>query len=344
MRVNMTIESLNQRVQAERGKAGGWPSELTYSAAETADCVEVCVDAVSTKDGVWKKVDPWGLAFLHEVKKATTAGKPLRLKFSVGSPSPPRGPSRYEALKRRVSYLAAANAADQLQISLFKEGGIDALYTIEQLAHRPDTETIRCSFKARSDDDTPGRLEKDFQAYLFGKGKYINSDSDASRTNERLALFGPDFLRIGKLASAKKQKRYKVEREFPTGAFSGEIREANRTLPTEFVDLVTLNRRGELAVIEIKFDDPSLEVVPQVLNYALFFYSYRSKLAPLLDKKLECATKDRFVTYLVSNTFHEKFESVWPYYSNRQGPLILKRVIMGHMPEMPDPSVACDRV
>ena len=174
---------------------------------------------------------------------------------------------------------------------------------------------------------------------LFGRGLHSDSDIDIRRTNERLALFGRDFVYIGKLKSVKDQDGYKVEREFPTGVFREEVKEANRILPTEFVDLVTLNRYGELAVIEIKFDDPKLEVIPQVLNYALFFHSYRTKLTPLLDKKLACATEGRnLVTYLVSNTFHDRFESVWPYYTRRPELLTIKRVIMGYMSETKDPA------
>jgi hypothetical protein len=196
-----------------------------------------------------------------------------------------------------------------LQIALLKGDADDKLYTFKELTYRPDTEKVRSDYPVHGDDDTPGRLEKDFQTWLFGRGLQNNCDSgirpDIMRTNERLALFGDDFVRIGKVKSGKDRSRYKVEREFPTGAFKDNVKESNRLLSTEFVDLVTLNRYGDLAVIEIKFDDAKLEVIPQVLNYALFFHSYRTKLTDLLDKKLACATADRkLVTYLVSNTFH----------------------------------------
>ena len=229
-----------------------------------------------------------------------------------------------------MSYLAVTN---HLQITLLKGSLVDPLYGWTDLTTRPETEKVHSGFKRRSDDDTPGRLEKDFQTWLFGRGLYKKPDIGMRRTNERLALFGPDFVGIGKLKSVKRQNGYGVEREFPTGAFNAEVKENNRILPTEFVDLVTLNRNGELAVIEIKFDDPKLEVIPQVLNYALFFHSYRSKLTKLLDEKFECETNGRnLVTYLVSNTFHENFGSVWPYYS--RGPLIMKQEIMGYMPDI----------
>ena len=338
----MTIESLNREVRAQRGKPGGWPAEFTLSADETADNVEINVDASQAGDAAWKRVDPWGFAFLGHIRE-TSAPKPLRLNFFLGLPRSPKGPATYEALKRRLSYLTSANAADHLQVGLFRDGSVDPLYTKEQLAQRPPTEVIRSSFEGRTDKDTPGRLEKDFQTYLFGKGLYENVGAHTLRTNERLALLGGDFFGVGKLASARKQGGYKVEREFPTGAFSGSVKEANRILPTEYVDLVTLNRKGDLAVIEIKFDDPKLEVIAQVLNYALFFHSYRTQLTPLLDDKLGCATTGKkLVTYLVSNIFHARFRRVWPYYSKGEGPLVLKQVVMGHMPDAPESSAARD--
>ncbi len=328
----MTFESLNQQVHNNKGK-DGWPADLTFKATEGDNVVEVTVgDARSAKDGFWKRIDPWGLAFFHKAKDLTK--KPLRLTFLLRSPETPQAKCQYEALKRRVSYLADAN---NLQIALLNGDYEDRLYTNNQLTIRPDTEIVHDDINVRGDDDTPGRLEKDFQAYLFGKGLYDSSDPDTPRTNERLALFGKDFVRIGKINSGANRKGFNVLREFPTGVFREDVKEDNRLLPTEFVDLVTINRKGQLAVIEIKFDDANLEVISQVLNYALFFHSYQSKLTELLDRKLGWGKARRnFVTYLVSNTFHNKFKSVWPYYSHPcPKPLLtIRQVIMGHMPDI----------
>jgi hypothetical protein len=317
----MTIDALNQQVDNLRGFSGGWPSELTYLATEKDSVVEVTVtDAGTAKDGVWKTIDPWGCAYLDKVKECTV--KPIELTFALRRPSTPTASGKYEALKRRVSYLATAN---DFQVTLLKDNCVDSLYSWTELTHRPEREKVRSYMDERSDKDTPGRLEKDFQAYLFGKGLYDHSESGIKRTNERLALFGDDFVGIRK-------KLFKVEREFPTGAFRDEVRKDNRILPTEYVDLVTINREGAVSVIELKFDDPQLEVIPQVLNYSLFFHSYRSQLTALLDERLDCSTAEcKIVTYLVSNTFHARFKSVWRYYS--LGPLKLKQVIMGYMPD-----------
>jgi hypothetical protein len=45
-------------------------------------------------------------------------------------------------------------------------------------------------------------------------------------------------------------------------------------------------------------------------------------------------SQDRnLVTYLVSNILHDRFESVWPYYTRRPELLTIKQVIMGYMSE-----------
>jgi hypothetical protein len=325
----MTIEALNQEVDQERGKSGGWPEDLIYTAQEEAGYVGVTVTvADSAKYSVWKRIDPWGMAFFDRVKG--NSSKPLRLTFSVQAPKERVDKYQYEVLKRRLSFLAEAN---HLEIALMQGSLADSLYSWETLTSGHNNERVHGHFRRRS-DNTAGHLEKDFQTWLLGRGKSRNRDPNLPETNERLALFGPDFVRIKSITSAKNQDGFKVEREFPIGAFKESVKEANRILTTEFVDLVTLNRWGDLAVIEIKFDDPKLEVISQVLNYALFFCMYRSQLTALLDEKLGCKTEGRgLVTYLVSNTFHKKFKSVWPYYSQRKDLLNLKRVVMGNMPE-----------
>jgi len=315
----MTIEKLNSQVEEMRGKPGGWPADMKYLAKEEANNVIVSItDTGKATNNIWKIIDPWGIAFFDNVRNHTV--KPLELVFSLRNPASKSASYKYEALKRRVSYLAAINP---FKISLELDGLTEQLYSLEELKNRPDTEVVRNDFKERGHDDTVGRLEKDFQAYLFGKGKEKDANNKIVRTNERLALFGKDFVGIGK-------KKYKVEREFPTGVFDNKVEEKNRILSTEYVDLVTINRHGQLALIELKFDDSPLEVISQVLNYALFFQAYRSQLAPLLvDRIDEKAGESKLVTYLVSNIFHARFDDVWKYCIN--GELELNKVVMGYM-------------
>ncbi|MBJ6750747.1 hypothetical protein [Geomonas anaerohicana] len=322
----MAIRKLNLDVAANRGITGGWPADMTYTATDDGVAVQVEItDAGKATDSIYKIIDPWGLAFVHEVQQITD--KPLRVKFSLRVPATVKLGCKHEALKRRLSYLAASSGLD---IELDKDGEPDPLYSLEELFQRPEGECVRTTFVDRNGNDKPGRLEKDFQVYLFGPE--IEDGQKTVRNNGRLAIFGDDFIRVGKVKNQKDQRGFNVQREFPTGAFAGEIREANRILPTEFVDLVTVNRNREIAIIELKFDDPKIEVLSQVLNYALFFKSYRAKLTPLLNEKLGIKGSNvEMVTYLVSNVFHNKFKTVWKYYTN--GPLRLKRVVMGHMPD-----------
>jgi hypothetical protein len=313
----MTIEELNKWVDDKRSVSIGWPRDIIYKAIDEANAVKVIISTTNTASkGVLKRIDPWGFAFLNEVKNIT-GNKLIEMKFCIHLS---KEALQYEALKRRLSYLAIAN---DLTITLEKNSSPDSLYNEKTLRKRPDSEVVRGSFKPRGDKDKAGRLEKDFQTYLYGKGLH-DSEKKRDRTNERLALLGPDFVRIAK-------KCYKVEREFPTGVFDKKLGENNRLLPTEYVDLVSINRNGNLSIIELKFDDPKLEVISQVLNYALFFHSYRSQLTSLVDEKLSYSTKKcKLVTYLVSNTFHKKFDIVFPYYA--KGPLVMKQVFMGYMP------------
>ena len=63
-----------------------------------------------------------------------------------------------------------------------------------------------------------------------------------------------------------------------------------------------------------------------------FFHSYKEQLTLLLNEKLGYKTENaELVTYLVSNTFHPQFRTVWNYYC--KGPLELKQVVMGYMPD-----------
>lgn len=297
---------------------------MAYNVTKAKNGFELCIKDARTGGNVWKLADPWGLAAFQEMRqkhKALLQDASLALRFAMRTPNE-RERTKHEALKRRLSYLATVN---KIPIILSLGDREESLYTLKELASRPETEIVRTNFRSRSDKDAPGRLEKDFQAYLFGKGLYKEDNTDI-RTNERLALFGPDFIGVS-------NKGLAVEREFPTGVFSGTLKASSRILPTEYVDLVTINRWNEVAIIEIKFDDAPLEVIAQMLNYALFFHSYRTRLAPLLQNKGllpgNNATYD-MKAYLVSNVFHRRFADVWPYYAC--GPLAMRQVIMGYTP------------
>lgn len=315
----MTIHMINDKFKSQRGKSGGYPEDMHYVISEKhSENFELCIEDVEKDNKVWKRADSWGFAAFYEASK--DLGKTICLKFAMRNPSA-KEKLQYEAFKRRLSYLTINN---NLPITLTVGGKEDVLYSEQELKVRPTEEIVRGEFKERGDEDTPGRLEKDFQTYLFGKGLYSNGNKDI-RTNERLALFGEDFIGIGK-------RELVVEREFPTGVFYREVKDESRILPTEFVDLVTINKHNEIAIIELKFDDAPLEVIAQLLNYALFFSTYKAQLSPLLDKKFKCISANHTIkAYIVSNKFHQRFCTVWPYYSN--GYIQMQQIIMGYTPK-----------
>lgn len=315
----MSSDLMNDEFEKQRGKSGGFPAALQYILVKSfGEGFELCIRDVESCDNVWDIADTWGIAAFDMVRKSLNA--PLSLHFSMRMPSPKDRP-RYESLKRRLSYLAAVNPFPiLLTIGGLKEG----LYTLAELTSRPANEVVRTNFRDRSDQHSPGRLEKDFQAYLYGKGLHDGENDMGVRTNERLALFGYDFIDM-------KNKGVLVEREFPTGVFSEIVAESARILPTEYIDFVTLNRFNELAIVELKFNAAPLEVIAQLLNYALFFLSYKEKLTPLLNKRLKCSTEGCSIkAYLVSNVFHKRFDSTWTYYN--RGIVALQQVVMGYMP------------
>jgi len=319
----MTLESLNAYLENERSKkSGGYPSGMHYKVTEkTVGVFELCVENASKNGDVWQVADAWGFAVFDEIREKLNGS--LGLRFAMPVPSDKNMP-KYEALKRRLSYLAEFNKKIPVALSIGCRE--EPLYPISALNKRPDNEVIRQSFKKRDDKDEPGRLEKDFQVYLFGKGLHKDNKEEI-RTNERLALFGKDFSFI-----KSRKNVFCVEREFPTGVFYGEVKKETRILPTEFIDLVTINKYNEVAIIELKFDDAKLEVIAQLLNYALFFHSYKAQLTPLLDARLHCSSKNFHIkAYLVSNVFHQRFDAVWPYYN--RGCIAMRQIVMGYMPD-----------
>ena len=85
------------------------------------------------------------------------------------------------------------------------------------------------------------------------------------------------------------------------------------------MDIVTLNKWGCLSVIELKLDDSQLEVVSQLLDYALFFGCYADKLFNLIGEKLKVKPKEKMIyCYVVNNYFHNRFDGVFKYYSTKQ--------------------------
>ncbi len=301
---NVSAKNLTKDVNDARGGGGEWPASFDYT-------IEANRITLKTNKRIYKSgyrcLDSWGMALFHHVKK----DHKMRIKeiaFIINKNGSSWTPNA-EAFKRRVSYLNINNKG--IEFSIVYNRKPKSLYTQKELFNRPDKEMIRNFLNKRRDDDKGKLLEKSFQAFLFGKGL-----GTKTRTNDRLAILGEHFLKL-------KKKQYGVLREFPTGAFAGTISRRNEITPTEFVDIVTLNRWGYLSVIELKLDDPKLEVMSQILDYALYFACYSGKLLKVLKDNSDLRpikNRDDIMCYVVNNRFHKRFDDIFRYYSTRNKP------------------------
>ena len=209
------------------GVSGGWPKEFNYTYREQSQAAEIRWVCHSNDKKSFRSFDTWGLAFLdHLVANGLNiSGVNFILEYPDDDPA---FQYNYESLKRRISYI---NINNKENFSLSKNGREERLYSRESLYNRPSHEMTRNgeNIAEKGDNDTPGRLEKDFQAFLFGKGLHDGAD-DPRRISDRLAILGEDFLRIRE--NLKTEELRWVCREFPTGAFRKSVSEANRILPT----------------------------------------------------------------------------------------------------------------
>ena len=221
-------------------------------------------------------------------------------------------------MKRRLSFLDINNFEQSFELK--QNNKSVKLYSKEELINRPAEEIIRQKINQRSDDDKPGRIEKDFQTFLFGKGIDRND-----RTNERLAILGEDFYNL-------QRKNLGVLREFPTGVFFERILKKNRILPTEFIDIVTLNKWEKLSIIELKVNDPSLEVIAQLIDYALYFTCYQKELKNVIERNSKIRIQDsyEFICYVVNNHFHDRFDQVIQYYSPKYFKFKIRKITLGY--------------
>lgn len=329
----MNLDEFNQKLEEYgKPKSGGYPSQLRCTASETEAGITLAVELLNPKEA-FSGADVWGIAMLEEMKRSlpleALSGKKFTLRF-IADPNEKSDclPQYYEELKRRLSYLAAVNK--DVDFLLEKgPGQEDALYTMDQMIRLAQNgETVQHDeIGSHEEENKPGRLEKDFQTYLYGekdpqKGWY---------TNKRLVLLGEDF-------SSDEKKEARLEREFPTGSFKGESNNANRILPTRHVDFITQNKHGDLAVIELKVpDSPKLEDIAQITDYALYFCVYKQELAAILEENygFKGVEDHGIVSYLASNAFHKRFDDIWPYYvgnrdANNREWIHLKQVVMGY--------------
>jgi len=302
-------------VNENKGKPRNYPECMNYSIDGDHATIELQTDF--SKKG-FRRFDSWSLAFISEAEEKLDI-KIGNVTFKIDRDI---DDCRYdfESFKRRVSFL---NINNEITFEIQLNNKNIGLYDERSLFNRPKDEVIRKEIKPRSDQDKGHLLEKAFQAFLYGKdlGK-------PTRTNDRMAILGKHFYKA-------KRKDHGVLREFPTGVFKDKIKENCRIMPTESVDIVTINKFGNLSVIELKLDDEQLEVISQILDYALFFRCYirlLRKVPKIANTFGEDIRKDEIFCYVVNNHFHKKFNSILKYYStkNKDYGFRLIKIILGY--------------
>jgi hypothetical protein len=255
----------------------------------------------------FRKIDPWALCYkewLENEHKKTVNKIRIIIQSNITYSS-----AEFESFKRRISFLQVNNPG--IDFEILTHGSLVPLYSLTELLYRPTNEIINIKLNQRNADDVPGKLEKDFQAFLFGGtilGSTINNIIDYAGIYRRLGVLGEDFYNL--------KSSYKVLREFPTGIFNGSVLEKNRVLSTYFTDIVAFNKRRELSVIELKLNDPKIEVISQLLDYALFFIGYKEQICKLIkdNKTPPDFEKKPIACYVANNHFHDKFEGIKKYY------------------------------
>jgi hypothetical protein len=292
------IEAFNKKM----AKSKEFPSAIKLEVGTDGKSVQA--ELLKGAKENFRQFDPWTLAFVHEAEEILQV-KILRLTFLVKNSifETEHCQFYFEAFKRRVSFLNMNNTVFALICTILLDGKEDKLYTEKELFNRPANEVIRTDpIKERSDNKST-HLEKVFQTFLYGEGIPV-------KTNDRLALLGDHFLNV-------KGKNLHILREYPTGVFNKQASEKNRVLMTDFVDIVSINKSGCLSVIELKIDNNSpLELISQVLDYALFFACYVGQLLKTNTLKPLAANirKNEISCYAVANYFHKRLDSILPYY------------------------------
>ena len=294
---------------------GYFPSQMEYDLWNKTATVSV------KKAGsiILRSVDVWGLAYYNWL---TICNKlPVdRIIFNIeksGAKS-----AEIEAFKRRVSYL---NLNNSFELEMHTDLPIQ-LYTKEDILKRPKNELLIPKFKKRNNDDTQGRLEKDFQVFLAGGQEKVGKNDDDT-TYERLGVLGIDFYQL--------KRGYKLIREFPTGIFDKEQKEKCRLLPTYYIDLVSFNKYNAISIIELKLNDSKLEVIAQIIDYALFALCYKQQIIGVIEKhigKEHCPSNlinKPMYCYVANNHFHPKFDAVAQYYAPRVKSFDFKSILSG---------------
>jgi hypothetical protein len=320
----ITISTTNLDSRCMKPKTGShhFSDQVEYDLLGTSALIKL----KKTAPDILRIAETWGLAYYHWLTVAKTK-QVDEIIYDISSISV--NDAELELFRRRISYLKLNNS---FKISIKAKSPVN-LYLINDLINRPSSEIIIQNFKQRTSDDIPGRLEKDFQAFLFG-GSIVNnvSPNQTSYYNliyRRLGVLGIDFFQL--------KKDYSLIREFPTGVFNNTVSKNNRLLPTKYIDIVAFNKHDELAIIELKLNDSKLHVISQLLDYALFALSYKGQIFKVIDNHFggglypQSLMTRTISCYVANNHFHDKFDEISRYYSpkNSEFNLKIKKIVIG---------------
>lgn len=321
----MTAKDFEREVAASQGKPGTYPGDIHFTVEGEGKTIKAeLVGGFDKKD--FRRLDPWTLAYLIELEGKCEGAIVQRVVLSLnpGTKKDRQFDLNFESLRRRASFLALNNPEITLELVLDERPA--ALYDKESLLHQSSNEVLRSSIPERSEEGAPNLLEKAFQSFLYGKGM-------ETRTNDRLAILGEDFYQM-------KGKEVGILREFPTGAFDSVVSDATRITPTESIDLVTQNKWGNLALVELKVDNSELEVISQILDYGLYVVRYRDLIARLPEVARvfnEDAVRHADIfCYVANNRFHPRFVGIQMFYhvGAKSYGFCLKRIALGETTEI----------
>ena len=266
-----------------------------------------------------RKIDVWSLAYVEYLLQNELTSKVNGVKIYVL-----KAYSKYafESLRRRVSYL---NIVDNgIKFELFHQRSQVTLdEKIELTRSEPNAITTK-DIEERTHGAGAG-LEKDLQDFIARDPIVVD--------NSRLSILSFDFYR-------EKKSRYGVLSEVPIGIYDTIKSEETRILPTYYIDFVSFTKEGNLAVIELKVNDQSLEVISQILDYALFAIKYKDQFCKLIKNNLSTQSllpiKKKYMekpvkAYVVNNHFNKKFDGIFKYYtsSDIKIPFSITKIALG---------------
>lgn len=290
-----------------------FPEEFTFDFISSTSTA--LIGSEKTAEFDLRKLEAWGLAYLEFLKDVKSIQKIGKVHYFIGAH---QRASKVETLKRRISYLQLVNPDIYFSLNTDQE---ETLYSHQSLWNPEPEALVRDKQRPRGTASKKTRnMEKELQDHI---GSYED--------NIGLSLLGDVF--------PNKKKSYGLLREVRTGVFRNTISYSDDDiiLPDYMIDFVSFNKSGQIAIIELKINDPKLEVIAQLLDYALFASRYKRNLILLLENSFDNNHLPKnfrtlpIEAYVVNNHFHPRFDAVAKYYSPNgfEIPFNLSKIVIG---------------